>query len=231
MKLSYQILKKLILEELEKNSSSNEQLQQLRDLAYDLNIKGMVEIYKNTEHEEVKDKASFHIEQVLNHILKSKNLNLTLEQNEEYIADQNDEPIIFYDVEFSGIALGTIEINREPYLPDQPHIFREESISLFGEEPSSPGIGFFSKDFEITLEGQQLDKFEDIIQRTEFEALHRVQWQIGRGVEPRPEEVQRMRAELMPERLKGFIGEQLENYIFKNSESFIKFVLEDLANY
>lgn len=228
MKLSYQILKQLILEELEKNSSSNEQLEQLRDLAYDLNIKGMVEIYKNTEHEEVKDKASFHIKQVLNHILKSKNLNLTLEQNEEYIADQNDEPIIFYDVEFSGIELGTIEINRDPYLPDQPHIFREESISLFGEEPSSPEIEFFSKDFEITLEGQQLDKFEDIIQRTEFESVERVQRQIGRGVEPRPEEIQRMQAELLPERLKGFISEQLENYIFENSESFIKLVLSAL---
>ena len=225
MKLSYQILKKLILEELEKNSSSNEQLVQLRDLAHDLNIRGMVEIYKHTEHEEVKDKASFHIEQVLRHILKSKNLNLVLEQNEEYITDDSDQPIIFYDVQFSGIALGTIEINRDPYLPDQPHIFGEESISLFGEEPSSLGIGFFNDKFEITLEGQQLDRFEDIIQRAEFESVERVQRQIGRGVEPRPEEVQRMQAELLPDRLKDFIGEQLENYIFKNSESFIKFIL------
>lgn len=227
MKLSYQILKQLILEELEKNSSSNEQLKQLRDLAYDLNIVGMIEIYKNTEHEEVKDKASFHIEQVLRHILKSKNLNLVLEENEEYqdITDHNDQPIIFYDVQFSGIALGTIEINRDPYLPDQPHIFREESISLFGEEPSSLGIGFFNDKFEITLEGQQLYRFEDIIQRAEFESVERVQRQIGRGVEPRPEEVQRMQAELLPDRLKDFVSEQLENYIFENSDSFIKFIL------
>ena len=141
---------------------------------------------------------------------------------------QNDEPIIFYDVEFSGIGLGTIEINRDPYLPDQPHIFREESISLFGEEPSSPGIEFFNDKFEITLEGQQLDRFEDIIQRTEFEAVERVQRQIGRGVEPRPEEIQRMQAELLPDRLKDFVSEQLENYIFENSDSFIKLVLSAL---
>jgi len=37
-----------------------------------------------------------------------------------------------------------------------------------------------------------------------------------------------MQAELLPERLKGFISEQLENYIFENSESFIEFILNAL---